>query len=118
MLWSRAGRLDGEPCELSAEHFSPDRSIGACPACEGIGSVPRCDPELLVTDPSKPIAAGALDGTRVGKYLAEADGQFVATLRAAGPDVDWDKPWEELSEGKCAFVMVKEKKWEWIKAKF
>jgi type III restriction enzyme len=25
--------------------------------------------------------------------------------------------WEELSNGKCAFVMVKEKKWEWIKAK-
>lgn len=26
--------------------------------------------------------------------------------------------WEELSDGKCAFVMVKEKKWEWIEAKF
>jgi len=26
--------------------------------------------------------------------------------------------WEELSGGKCAFVMVKEKRWEWIAAKF
>ena len=26
--------------------------------------------------------------------------------------------WEELSGEKCAFVMVKEKRWEWIEAKF
>lgn len=26
--------------------------------------------------------------------------------------------WEELSEGKCAFVMVKDKQWDWIKEKF
>lgn len=26
--------------------------------------------------------------------------------------------WEELSDGKCAFVMVKEKRWDWIQTKF
>ena len=25
--------------------------------------------------------------------------------------------WAELSEGRCAFVMVKEKRWDWIEAK-
>lgn len=98
LLFSRAGTLNGEPVELQAEHFSPDRAAGACTTCEGQGTVSRCDPARLVTDPSRPITAGAMDGTRVGKYLGEADGQFLATLRAAGPSVDWDLPFAELDE--------------------
>ena len=92
LLFSRAGTLDGAPVDLSAGHFSPDRSLGACAACEGLGSVERCDPDRLITDPSAPLTAGAMDGTRVGRYLGEPDGQFLATLRAAGPEVDWDRP--------------------------
>jgi len=98
LLFSRAGTLDGTRASLLAEHFSPDRAAGACAACEGQGSVSRCDPAQLITDPSRPITAGAMDGTRVGKYLGEADGQFLATLRAAGPSVDWDRPFAELDE--------------------
>ena len=67
LLFSRAGTLDGAPVDLSAEHFSPDRSLGACAACEGLGSVERCDPDRLITDPSAPLTAGAMDGTRVGR---------------------------------------------------
>jgi excinuclease ABC subunit A len=101
LLWSRAGLLDGEAHELTAEHFSPDRAIGACSACEGMGQVQRCDPALLIGDASLSLAAGALDGTRVGRYLGEAEGQTLPTLRAAAeatlPDADLDLPWEELS---------------------
>ncbi|MGB0332384.1 MAG: hypothetical protein ACPGPE_11285, partial [Planctomycetota bacterium] len=64
LLFSRAGTLDGAPVDLSAGHFSPDRSLGACAACEGLGSVERCDPDRLITDPSAPLTAGAMDGTR------------------------------------------------------
>ncbi|MDG1050229.1 MAG: AAA family ATPase [Planctomycetota bacterium] len=96
LLFSRAGTIDGAPVNLQAEHFSPDRAAGACAVCEGVGTVSRCDPERLITDPSRPITAGAMDGTRVGKYLGEADGQFLATLRAAAPSVDWDQPFAEL----------------------
>ncbi|MFT5151202.1 MAG: excinuclease ABC subunit A, partial [Planctomycetota bacterium] len=96
LLWSRAGKSDGEACRLSAEHFSPDRALGACPDCEGLGVVASCHPDKLVTDPALSLAAGALQGTRVGRYLGEADGQFLATLQAAGPTVDWTLPWREL----------------------
>ena len=105
LLFSRAGTRDGEPAGLQAEHFSPDRAAGACPACEGVGTVSRCDPDQLITDPTLPITAGAMDGTRVGKYLGEADGQFLATLRAAGPSVDWDRPFAELNGAARTLVL-------------
>lgn len=105
LLFSRAGTREGELAGLQAEHFSPDRAAGACTACEGVGTVSRCDPDRLITDPSRPITAGAMDGTRVGKYLGEADGQFLATLRAAGPSVDWDLPFAELDEAARALAL-------------
>lgn len=36
----------------------------------------------------------------------------------AGSDRLVGELWEEMSGGTCAFVMVKEKNWEWIQAKF
>ncbi len=105
LLWSRAGTLDGQPCGLSAEHFSPDRALGACQGCEGSGEISRCDPRRLVTNPDRSILAGAMDGTRVGRYLGEPDGQFIATLKAAGPGIDWERPWEELPDEEQRFAL-------------
>ncbi len=36
---------------------------------------------------------------------------------AAKPDRDIGQLWEELSGGRCLFVMVKDRHWEWIEAK-
>ncbi len=36
----------------------------------------------------------------------------------AEPDRLVGELWEEMSDGTCAFVMVKDKRWEWIQAKF
>jgi len=36
---------------------------------------------------------------------------------SAKPDRDIGELWAELSGGKCAFVMVKDKRWDWIEAK-
>lgn len=99
LLFSRAGTVGGEACRLSAEHFSPDRTLGACPACEGLGVVARCDPARLVTSPERSLLDGALGGTRPGVFFSEPDGQHVATLRAVlGESVDLALPWEALPE--------------------
>ncbi len=42
--------------ELSPRHFSFNSHLGACPACEGLGTERFCDPTLLVDDPEKPLA--------------------------------------------------------------
>ncbi len=43
--------------ELSPRHFSFNSHLGACPACEGLGSERYCDRGLLVDDPGLPLAA-------------------------------------------------------------
>jgi len=96
LTWSRAGQLDGQPCGLSAAHFSPEQTLGACPDCQGLGTVQRCDPRRLITHPERSLLDGAMQGTRPGAYFGEPDGRYLATLRAALPDVDLTQPWTEL----------------------
>ncbi|MFT7484881.1 MAG: excinuclease ABC subunit A, partial [Candidatus Paceibacteria bacterium] len=99
LLFSRAGMLDGEPCDLTAEHFSSDRALGACQVCKGRGSVPRCSEARLISDPSLSLLEGAMAGTKPGAYFSERDGQYIATLRTAlGPAVDLTLPWQDLPE--------------------
>ncbi len=99
LLWSRCGRGPDGRTPLTAGHFSPNGSLGACRACSGTGRVSRCRPERLITDPSLPLGAGALAGTKPGRFFEEPDGQYMATLRAAvAQPVDWTRPWVELSE--------------------
>lgn len=94
LLYSRAG----ETSRLSSA-FSFNNEEGACRECRGIGSITACDPERLVTDPERPLTAGALDGTKTGKFYGEPDGQYVATLQAAGKilNLDFGRPWKDLT---------------------
>ncbi len=103
LLWSRAGRRDDQPCGRPASGFSPDQVEGACPACSGLGTVQRCDPARLVTDPERSLLDGALAGTRPGRFFSERDGQYMATLAAVlvaeGLDPALlDQPWCSLPE--------------------
>lgn len=100
LIASRAGQHEGAPTPLSAAHFSPDGTLGACPACEGRGIVERCDSRLLVTNPERSLPEGALSGTRPGAFFSEPEGQHLATLAAAWselcPDASLETPWAEL----------------------
>ena len=64
--------------ELSPRHFSFNSHLGACEACEGIGTETFCDPALLAGDPSKPVVAGGIRGwwadgsPRHGQFKREA----------------------------------------------
>ncbi len=98
LLFARAGTVAGEPCGLSAAQFSPDHTMGACSACEGMGTQLRCSPELLVSHPERSLLDGALSGTKPGQFFGEPDGQYLATLRAAG--LDLELPWQALPEAK------------------
>jgi len=46
--------------DFTPKHFSFNTHVGACPACEGMGTTMAADPKLLVPDDSKSIADGAL----------------------------------------------------------
>jgi excinuclease ABC subunit A len=111
LLFSRLGERGGAPAGLSAAHFSANQVVGACPACEGLGAVERCDPGALITDPSLPLGAGAMAGTKPGRFFGEAGGQHMATLAAAAaarglaPGPAEAVPWEALAPAARALAL-------------
>lgn len=102
LLYSRAGGS-----ELSMRAFSFNHEEGACPACRGLGTTTGCDPERLVSHPERSLCAGALDGSKTGRFYGEEEGQYVATLRAAGEakGIDFSRPWHQLDERARAVAM-------------
>ncbi len=46
--------------ELAPRNFSFNSPYGACPACDGLGTVFEVDPELVVPDPEQSVAGGAI----------------------------------------------------------
>jgi len=46
---------------LTPQMFSFNNPFGACPACSGLGSFRKIDPDLVITDYSKSLAEGAIN---------------------------------------------------------
>ncbi len=100
LLWSRLGTLDGRPAGLSQSHFSANQTLGACPACMGLGTVQRCDPERLILHPHRALGDGAMAGTKPGEFFGDPHGQYIHTLKAAADaaGLDVSLPFQDLSE--------------------
>ncbi len=52
--------------ELTPQHFSFNSHLGACPACQGLGTELYCDPDLMIPDPSLSLDQGAVAPWRRG----------------------------------------------------
>ena len=101
LLFSRAAVHPNPKTQpLQATAFSFNNEEGACPVCKGLGTSVVCDPEKLVANPNLPLVAGALNGTKTGKFYGDPNGQYVATLLEVGRlhVCDFSKPWNLLSE--------------------
>ncbi|MGA2470619.1 MAG: excinuclease ABC subunit UvrA [Solirubrobacteraceae bacterium] len=80
--------------ELEPRIFSFNAPQGACEHCTGLGSQLEIDPELVVPDPERSIAQGALApwaGSSSGYYE-----QMTAAL-AERYSIDVERPWRALS---------------------
>ncbi|WAC21250.1 excinuclease ABC subunit UvrA [Luteolibacter sp. SL250] len=60
--------------ELSPKHFSFNSHLGACEACEGLGTEMFCDPALLLGEKELPLLKGGMKGW--WKEKSQRDGQF------------------------------------------
>ncbi|TCJ00096.1 excinuclease ABC subunit UvrA [Aeromicrobium sp. IC_218] len=82
--------------ELEPRSFSFNAPFGACPVCHGLGTRLEVDPELVVPDPTKTLAEGALapwSNTQSSDY-------FGRILQALGEELgfDLDTPFERLAK--------------------
>jgi excinuclease ABC subunit A len=85
--------------ELEPRVFSFNSPYGACMACSGLGFLQQFDPELIVPDPDRSIARGAIAPWSGGR----TDGNKVFywdRLRALADhfEVDLSDPWKVLPE--------------------
>ena len=80
--------------ELEPRSFSFNSPWGACPDCTGLGTRMEVDPELVVPDPAKTLAGGAIapwSGGHVSDY-------FTRLIEALGTSLGFgmDTPWSRL----------------------
>ncbi|MDT8286524.1 MAG: excinuclease ABC subunit UvrA [Elusimicrobiales bacterium] len=99
--------------ELEPRLFSFNAPHGACPACTGLGVSIEADPDLVIPDPSKTIAGGAIEAwsnpvtTRThrwknswGGYYAEMLEDFCRKAR-----IPTGKPWKSLTAAQRKLVL-------------
>src|SRR3954465_15437298 len=81
--------------ELEPRSFSFNSPYGACPTCTGLGTRLEADPELIVPDPTKTLAQGAVapwSGAHGRDY-------FGRVLQGLGDELKFNvnTPWERMS---------------------
>ncbi|AEA26013.1 UvrABC system protein A [Pseudonocardia dioxanivorans CB1190] len=82
--------------ELEPRTFSFNSPYGACPTCSGIGTRKEVDPELVVPDPEKSLADGAI-APWAGGHTSEYFGRLLGGL-AGTIGFRMDTPWRKLDD--------------------
>ena len=82
--------------ELTPQCFSFNSPIGACPECNGLGSRPEMDEDLVVTAPHKSIKDGAISVWAASMQRGEGwKADWVMSLLRS-MRVSTTKPWKDL----------------------
>ena len=84
--------------ELTPKHFSFNSHLGACPACHGLGTQLICDPDLMISDPSKTLAEGAITPWRRGTKRMQAYYRHLQGALVKHFQVDENVPFADLPE--------------------
>jgi excinuclease ABC subunit A len=96
--FERDGMRFAEP---SPHMFSFNSPVGACPTCQGFGSVPGIDPDLVIPNPDLTIRQGAIAPFRSEKWQK----YFRELVRSAvASNFDIDKPFSALSDSERDWI--------------
>ena len=84
--------------ELTPQSFSFNSPVGFCPDCNGLGSRPEMDPDLVVPQPTLSIRDGAV--APWAGAMARGEGWTASEVEWLRDSfgVELEKPWEKLSE--------------------
>jgi excinuclease ABC subunit A len=80
--------------ELEPRLFSFNNPMGACPRCDGLGSIEFFDPKRIVAHPNLSLASGAIRGWDRRNHF------YYSMLQSLAKHYDFDieQPWEMLDE--------------------
>jgi len=84
--------------DLTPRHFSFNSHLGACPACHGLGTQLVCDPDLMISDPGRTLAEGAITPWRRGTKRMQAYYRHLQKALVKHFRVDEDVPFSDLPE--------------------
>jgi excinuclease ABC subunit A len=82
--------------ELSPQSFSFNSPLGMCPDCNGLGTKPEMDADLVVPDPAKSVREGAIEPW--AKAMERSSSWTGSLLNKIAKEfgIDFDRPWREL----------------------
>jgi len=107
-----AQRFECKQCHIVYQEpeprlFSFNNPFGACPRCQGFGNTIDFDLDLVIPDPHKTLADGAIEPWTKPKYRA-----YQAELRKfiKQHDIPADVPWRELERDQRQLVLEGEGK--------
>ncbi|MEM9460834.1 MAG: excinuclease ABC subunit UvrA [Myxococcota bacterium] len=104
--WSEARTCCGHSFpELSPQSFSFNSPLGMCPECNGLGTRMEVDPELVVPDPSRSIADGAIAPWATAVDRGQGWTYRIIEAMSAACEVDLDVPWSSLPKRKQKQVL-------------
>ena len=83
--------------EMEPRAFSFNSPHGACPTCKGLGFVEKIDPDLVVQDPRKSIADGAIGGV-IGNMKVRGWARQMVEALARDHGTTIDTPYEKTPE--------------------
>ena len=84
--------------EVTPRHFSFNSHLGACPACHGLGTQLIVDPDLMISDPTKTLAGGAIAPWRRGTKRMRAYYRHLQGALVKHFQVDEDVPFADLPD--------------------
>src|SRR5438874_2048711 len=82
--------------DLSPKHFSFNSHLGACPACHGLGTQLVCDPDLMISDPTRTLAEGAIVPWRRGAKRMQTYYRHLQKALVKHFQIDEDIPFSDL----------------------
>jgi len=102
-----AQRFECKQCRIRYDEpeprlFSFNNPYGACPRCQGFGNTIDFDMGLVIPDPSKTLAQGAIEPWTKPKYRVFFN-EMKKVARQA--DLPMDTPWSHLTPEQQHFVM-------------
>src|SRR5881396_1501596 len=87
---------------LAPTLFSFNNPRGACPGCNGFGAVLEYDESLIVPDPTRSLAEGALDPWTKPRYEGR---RRLLRETARARRLELDAPWQDIPERERDFLL-------------